>query len=263
MNEVSNSELDASFDQRVALVTGAGSGIGRAAAQLFAQRGATVVAVDIVAHNVEQTVEGIRAQGYSAVAMTADLTDEAQVEHLIANIVAEYGGLDVAFNNAGISDQQHSWIDFPSDQWQRMLNVNLNSVFYCLKHELKQMASQTPKGGLRGQIVNTSSGAGLTAAPGQPHYTAAKHAVLGLTRSAAQEFGKQGIRVNSVLPGLTETPMMQDQPESMKVALAQMSPTGKLGQPEDVAKVAVWLCSPEAQWVNGQAIVADGGGLMH
>ena len=144
-----------------------------------------------------------------------------------------------------------------------MIDINLKGVFICLKHQLKLMVAQDKVDGLRGQIVNTSSGAGLIPAPGQPHYTAAKHAVLGLTRAAAQEFGREGIRVNSVLPGLTETAMISNQPKEMLEALARMSPTGKLGQAIDIARVAVWLCSPEAQWINGQAIVADGGGLMH
>ena len=144
-----------------------------------------------------------------------------------------------------------------------MVDINLNGVFYCLREELKLMNEQQAVDGLRGQIVNTSSGAGLIPAPGQPHYTAAKHAVLGLTRSAAQDFSHKGIRVNSILPGLTETPMIESQPQSMLDTFAKMSPTGRLGQPIDIARVAVWLCSPAAQWVNGQAIVADGGGLMH
>ena len=144
-----------------------------------------------------------------------------------------------------------------------MISVNLGSVFLGLKHELAQMASQEPREGLRGQIVNTSSGAGLIPAPGQPHYTAAKHGVIGLTRSAAQEFATQGIRVNAICPGLTETGMIHSQPPQFLEMMARMSPTGKLGQPVDVAQAAYWLLTPEGQWVNGQSIVVDGGGVMH
>ncbi len=251
------------FDQRVALVTGAGSGIGRAAAKLFAAGGARVIVADINLSAAEEVAAKIVADDGQAIAARVDVADEASVEALMAIIVKEYGRLDIAFNNAGISDEQHSWIDFPTDKWQQMIDVNLNGVFLCMKHELKLMVSQEPLQDLRGQIVNTSSGAGLTPAPGQPHYTAAKHAVLGLTRSAAQEFGHKGIRVNSVLPGLTQTSMISNQPQAMLDHLAKASPTGKLGSAEDVAKIAVWLCSIDAQWVNGQAIVADGGGLMH
>lgn len=248
---------------RIALVTGAGSGIGRAATELFAEQGAIVVAADINLEAAQQTAAIVAQAGGQSQPVQMDVADEDSVQSVIATIKDKYGRLDIAFNNGGISDTQHSFIDFPTERFDRMIDINLKGVFLCLKHELKLMAEQSEVDGLRGQIVNTSSGAGLIAAPGQPHYTAAKHAVLGLTRSAAQEFGRSGIRVNSVLPGLTETAMITSQPKEMLEGLAKMSPTGKLGQPLDIARVAVWLCSPEAQWVNGQAIVADGGGLMH
>jgi NAD(P)-dependent dehydrogenase (short-subunit alcohol dehydrogenase family) len=144
-----------------------------------------------------------------------------------------------------------------------MIRVNLGSVFLCLKHELAQMVSQEPVDGLRGSIVNTSSGAGLIPAPGQPHYTAAKHGVIGLTRSAAQELASKGIRVNAICPGLTETGMIQSQPKEFLEMMARMSPTGRLAQAVDVAQASSWLLTPEAQWVNGQSIVVDGGGVLH
>ncbi len=250
-------------ERRVALVTGAASGIGRAAAERLAAGGAAVAVVDVDEAGGRETERRIAAAGGEAGFVRADVSDEAAVERMVAEVVARWGRLDAALNNAGISDAQHSWIDFPSDRWRRMIDVALGSVFLCLKHELKQMAAQPERDGLRGSIVNTSSGAGLVAAPGQPHYTAAKHGVIGLTRSAAQEFARAGIRVNAICPGLTDTAMIRSQPPEFLEAIARMSPTGRLGEPDDVARAAVWLLSPEARWVNGQAIVVDGGGVMH
>jgi NAD(P)-dependent dehydrogenase (short-subunit alcohol dehydrogenase family) len=249
--------------RRVALVTGGASGIGRAAAELLAAGGASVVVADLDAEGGKETVTRIETAGGCASFVAVDVGDEASVEAMLAAVVERHGRLDAALNNAGISDTQHSWIDFPTERWQRMLAMNLGSVFLCMKHELAQMAGQEPVDGLRGAIVNTSSGAGLVAAPGQPHYTAAKHGVIGLTRSAAQEFARAGIRVNAICPGLTDTPLIRNQPPEFLQAMARMSPTGELGTAEDVARAAAWLLTPDARWVNGQTIVVDGGGVMH
>lgn len=253
----------AGAEGRVALITGAGSGIGRATAELWAAGGGIVVVADLDAAAGNETILAIEKEGGQASFVAVDVGDEASIAAMIETVIARHGRLDAAMNNAGISDEQHGWIDFPSDRWERMIRINLGSVFLGMKHELAQMTSQEPIGILRGSIVNTSSGAGMIPAPGQPHYTAAKHGVLGLTRSAAQEFASQGIRVNSICPGLTETPMIQNQPPELLEGLARISPTGRLGQPVDVAQAAYWLMTPEAQWVNGQAIVVDGGGVMH
>ena len=255
--------MTASEKSRTALVTGGASGIGRATAELLAAQGATVVVADLDAEGGAETVRRIEAAGGHADFVSVDVGDEASVAAMVEHVATRHGRLDAALNNAGISDAQHSWIDFPTDRWQRMIALNLGSVFLCLKHELAQMAAQEPVGGLRGAIVNTSSGAGLVPAPGQPHYTAAKHGVIGLTRSAAQEFARQGIRVNCICPGLTDTPMIQNQPPEFLQAMARMSPTGALGTPEDIGRAAAWLLSPEAQWVNGQTLAVDGGGVMH
>src|SRR6056297_1819818 len=237
----------AGAEGRVALVTGAASGIGRATAELLAERGGILVVADLDESGGAETVRRIEAKGGRASFVQVDVGDESSVEAMIAAVRERHGRLDAAMNNAGISDAQHSWIDFPTDRWQRMIAINLGSVFLCLKHELAQMASQEPVDGLRGSIVNTASGAGLIPAPGQPHYTAAKHGVLGLTRSAAQEFAPQGIRVNAICPGLTETGMIQSQPKAFLEGMARMSPTGQLGQPVDVAQLSSWLLTPEAQ----------------
>jgi NAD(P)-dependent dehydrogenase (short-subunit alcohol dehydrogenase family) len=247
---------------RVALVTGAASGIGRAAAGQLAAAGYAVAVVDCNEAGGRDTARQISDAGGSASFFAADVADERAVEKTVAAVVERYGRLDAAFNNAGTSDPPHPWIDFPTDRWDRMIAVNLSSVFYCLKYELAQMAAQDATSGLRGSIVNNSSGAGLAAAPGQPHYTAAKHGVIGLTRSAALEFARAGIRVNAICPGLTDTGLIHTQPPEMLAAIQRMSPTGQLGAPADVARVAVWLLSPEAHWVNGQAISVDGGGIM-
>jgi NAD(P)-dependent dehydrogenase (short-subunit alcohol dehydrogenase family) len=253
----------AGSEGRVAIITGAAGGIGRATAELWAAGGGIVAIADLDEKKGAETVQAIEKDGGQASFVSVDVGEEDSIIAMIETVVDRYGRIDAAMNNAGISDDQHGWIDFPTDKWERMIRINLGSVFLGMKHELAQMAGQDPIGILRGSIVNTSSGAGMIPAPGQPHYTAAKHGVLGLTRSAAQEFASQGIRVNSICPGLTETGLIYNQPPALLEMLANMSPTGKLGQPIDVAQAAYWLLTPEAQWVNGQAIVVDGGGVMH
>ena len=229
----------------------------------MAAGGGIVVVADLDESKGAETVEIIEKAGAQASFVRVDVADEASVAAMVSTVVERHGRLDAAMNNAGISDDQHSWIDFPTERWERMIAVNLGSVFLGMKYQLAQMVKQEKLGILRGSIVNTSSGAGMIPAPGQPHYTAAKHGVLGLTRSAAQEFARQGIRVNSICPGLTETNLIYNQPPELLQMMANMSPTGELGQPIDVAQAAYWLLTPEAQWVNGQAIVVDGGGVMH
>ena len=250
---------------RVALVTGASGGIGRAAAGLFAQAGARVVVVDLKLDAGRETVEQIRAAGGEAEFFEADVADEGSVRSMIEFAVQSYGRLDCAMNNAGISDPMRSFVDLEAATWSRMIDVNLTGVFLCMKHELRQMLAQEPIEGRRGAIVNTSSGAGIVPAPGQPHYTAAKHGVLGLTKVAAAEFATEGIRANAICPGLTDTPMVRQSfeynPEAVDDLIATV-PGGELGRPVDVAAAAVWLCSDQARWVNGQSLIVDGGGVM-
>lgn len=245
--------------EKVALVTGGGSGIGQAAAVLFARKGAKVAVADRNADGGAETAAMIKAEGGECRFFAVDVTDEAQVEGLVASTVSEFGRLDCAFNNAGITHPSRLFHELTLDQWNEMIAVNLTSVFLCMKHEIIQMLAQ---GG--GAIVNTASGAALIPAPGQPHYSAAKRGVLGLTTYAADELNNKGIRVNAICPGMIDTPMVASWRESspeMAEAVVQMMPGGRLGLPEEVAEAAVWLCSDEARWVSGDTMVVDGGML--
>jgi NAD(P)-dependent dehydrogenase (short-subunit alcohol dehydrogenase family) len=251
---------------RVALVTGAGSGIGRASALLFAQEGAEVVVVDIHAAHAKATAEQIEAAGGKALALQVDVTDETQVAEMIRRAVDRFGRLDAAMNNAGISHRPVPFHEMTLEAWDQMIAVNLTGVFLCIKHELVQMLKQPVQGSGRGAIVITSSGAGIVPAPGQPHYTAAKHGVLGLMKNVASEYAAEKIRCNSVLPGITETAMMAasfaNNPPDYRKQLEATVPGGVLCQPEEIAETAVWLCSDRARRVNGQGIVVDGGGVL-
>lgn len=251
---------------RVALVTGAGSGIGRASALLFAREGAQVVVADIDGAHAKATVELIEKAGGTALALEVDVTNEAQVAEMVRRTVDRFGRLDAAMNNAGISHRPVPFHDLTHEAWNQMIAVNLTGVFLCIKHELAQMVKQPILGAGRGAIVNTSSGAGIVPAPGQPHYTAAKHGVLGLMKNVASEYALEKIRCNSVLPGITDTAMMaasfsENSPEYRKKLEATV-PGGVFCQPEEIAETAVWLCSDHARRVNGQGIVVDGGGVL-
>jgi NAD(P)-dependent dehydrogenase (short-subunit alcohol dehydrogenase family) len=246
------------FDGKVVLVTGGAGGIGAAAAMLFAGRGAKVAVADRDVDGAAATVATIGAAGGVAVEHAVDVSDADSVGALVDATVAAYGRLDCAFNNAGISPGVAAFTDVAADDWQRVIAVNLTGVFWCMQAELRQLVSQ----GSGGVIVNTSSGAGVVAAPGQPAYTAAKHGVLGLTKTAAQEYARAGIRVNAILPGTTDTPMLRkfiaENPE-MERPMRKMMPTGEFGLPEKVAEAAVWLCSDAASFVSGESMLVDGG----
>lgn len=245
---------------KIALVTGAGSGIGEATATLFAAEGATVVVADLDGNAAERVAADIRSRDGTATALRVDVTDEGEVATMVETVVADHGRLDVAHNNAGISGVPTGFADLDLDDWNRMISTNLTSVFLCMKHELRVMSDQ---GG--GAIVNTSSAAGVAAAPGLLHYTAAKHGVLGLTKSGAQEYAKHDVRVNAVLPGATRTPMieayMAGSPEIEKM-ISRSVGRGSLGEPDEIAQAVVWLCSDRASFVNGDSMVVDGATVL-
>ena len=242
---------------KVALVTGAGSGIGRATALVFAREGAKVVVSDIVVEGGQETVQQIEAAGGEAIFVKADVSQAADVEALITQTVETYGRLDCAFNNAGIEGGMKLTIDCTKEEFDRTIAVNLTGVWLCMKYEIQQMLSQ---GG--GAIVNTASAAGLVGFPGLPDYVASKHGVVGLTKTAALEYAKSGIRVNAVCPGVIQTPMVergaQLSPGFDELALS-MEPVGRFGQPAEVGEAVVWLCSDAASFVTGHPMAVDGG----
>lgn len=244
-------------DGEVALVTGAGGGIGAATARLFAAEGARVVVVDIDPAGAEGTAAAILADGGEAVGLAVDVTDEAQVEAAVATAVERWGRLDCAHNNAGTSGTPAAFTDLSLHDWDAVVRLNLTGVFLCMKHELRVM---DPAG--RGAIVNTSSGAGVIGFPSLPHYVASKHGVLGLTKTAAQEYARSGIRVNAICPGTTDTPMMRafiGGDPGIEKMMKRTVPTGELGRPEQIAEAVVWLCSDRASFVNGDTMLVDGG----
>ena len=241
---------------RVALVTGAASGIGRATAEALAAHGASVVIADVDDAGARATADAIGADDRVAL-VHADVRDEASIGDMVATAVDRFGRLDCACNVAGISTPPQAFIDVDATEWQRVLAVDLTGVFLCMQAELRQLLRQ----GDGGAIVNVSSGAGLVPAPGQPHYTAAKHAVLGLTKQAAQEYARNGIRVNAVLPGQTETEPMRAyldaQPDGGERLLRRI-PMGRMARPAEIAEAIAWLCSDASSYVSGDSLVVDG-----
>jgi len=245
------------FAGKVALVTGGSSGIGRASARAFARAGARVMVADVMVEGGQDAVRLIQEAGGEATFMPVDVTNAAAVTTLIAKTVEVYGRLDYAHNNAGIEGVIGPTADCTEDNWDRVLSVNLTGVWLCMKYEIPQMLQQ---GG--GAIVNTASAAGLVGARGIPAYVASKHGVVGLTKTAALEYARTGIRVNAVCPGVIRTPMVErllgDRPRA-EARLTDLEPIGRLGTPEEVAETVLWLCSDAASFVTGHAMAVDGG----
>jgi NAD(P)-dependent dehydrogenase (short-subunit alcohol dehydrogenase family) len=243
------------IDGAVALVTGGGSGIGRATARLLAERGARVIVADVSEQAADATAAEI---GPAASAVAADVTDPGSVEALLA-AVADVGPLDIAVNNAGISGTFATLQDTTPADWHRLLDVNLTGVFLCLRAEIPVLLA---RGG--GAIVNVASAAGMIGVPGMCGYSASKHGVVGLTRTAALENARKGIRVNAVLPGTVRTPMLEaftGGSEQTLAAMAKGQPIGRLAAPEEIAETIVWLCSDASSYVTGHALAVDGGAL--
>ncbi|MBS1662343.1 MAG: SDR family oxidoreductase [Bacteroidetes bacterium] len=245
------------FENKVALVTGGASGIGASTALAFALRGAKVVVADLTEGPDETTVQIIKAARGEAIFVPCDVSREANVMNVIDKTLSNFGRLDFAFNNAGIEGISAVTQDCSVENWERTIAVNLTGVWLCMKHELPHMVKQG-----KGVIVNCSSVAGLIGLPGSPAYVASKHGVVGLTKTAALENARSGVRVNAVCPGVIHTPMVERVVANdgmTEKRLMEMEPVGRMGEASEVADVVMWLCSDEASFVTGQAIAVDGG----
>ncbi len=248
------------LQDKVALVTGGGSGIGRATAVAMAREGARVAVSDLSREGLEATVDLINAHGGQAIAIPGNVAEEADVASMVARTVAAFGRLDCAFNNAGVAPRSvgpagQRIHELSQSSVAKMLSVNLMGVFLCLKHEIAQMLAQ----GSGGAIVNTSSIAGLIGLATSAHYVAAKHGVVGLTKTAAMEYAQDGIRVNCVNPGYIQTPMTKETMEERFDEIMAKVPMRRLGTPQEIAEAVVWMCSDKASFMTGASHVVDGG----
>ncbi|WP_019903921.1 glucose 1-dehydrogenase [Methylobacterium sp. 77] len=242
------------FIGKVAFITGAASGIGRAAAIAFATEGARVAITDRAEAPLERLRAEIEASGGEVLAIRCDVSAPEEVEAAVARTVERFGRLDCAFNNAGVENKASPVHEIALDEWDRILAINLRGTFVCMKHEIAQMLRQGS-----GVVVNTSSGAGVRGVAGGASYAASKHALIGLTKSAALDYAKANIRVNAVLPGNIETPMMDRFTGGDIQKAIDLEPVGRLGKPEEIAEAVLWMCSDLGAFVTGAAIAVDGG----
>ncbi len=244
------------FKNRTALVTGAGSGIGRSSALAFAQEGANVMVSDIDVRGGEETVNLISQSGGKVQFFKCDVSQSTQVEKLIERTIHTFGRLDYAVNNAGVSMRPASTVKIDELEWDRVININLKSVWLCMKYQIPQM--QKVDGGV---IINISSLAGIRGKEGTLAYTASKHGVIGMTKTAALEYAKEGIRINAICPGLTESGMTAGLSEHHELAnqLIAQIPMGRMGKSKNIADAVVWLCSDHASFITGHVLVVDGG----
>ena len=254
--------MNISFENKVALVTGAASGLGLATAKAFAESGASVVLADWNEEAAQSATKELASKGHKTLAIRCDVSDDAQVEAMVKQTVDIFGRLDAAYNNAGIQNVLAETADSPRDDYDRVMAINLRGVWSCMKFELQQMRKQGS-----GAIVNCSSLGGLIGGNQRGTYHAAKHGVIGFTKSAALEYATRGIRVNDVCPGMIQTPMVhkmiaEGQGEELNAMLKLLVPMGRMGRPEEIADAVLWLCSSAASYITGQSISVDGGYVM-
>ena len=244
------------FTGKVAFVTGAANGIDRATALAFARKGAAVVVADVSEQGNQETARMIEDLGGQAIAVKCNVTQAEDVKAALDKTIETFGRLDFAFNNAGVEQKNTATAEIETEEWDRIVDTNLRGVFLCMKYEIPLLLKQG------GAIVNTSSGAGVIGIKGGAAYTAAKHGVIGLTKSAALDYAAQNIRVNAVAPGYIDTPMMERFTGGTSKGREQViaeEPIGRMGQPEEIANAVVWLCSDAAAFVVGHALIVDGG----
>ena len=245
------------FTGKVAFVTGAGSGIGRATALAFARAGANVSVADVAEQSNADTAKAVEALGVRSLALRCDVGTDDDIKRALAATVDAFGRLDLAFNNAGIEQPVKATADLTEEEWDRLVAINLRGVFLCMKHQIPLMLRH---GG--GAIVNTSSGAGVKGFKGQAAYAATKHGVIGLTKSAALDYADRGVRINAICPGIVDTEMMDrftEGTDAGRARVIEQEPIGRMGRPDEIASAVLWMCSDAAGFLVGHALVMDGG----